>query len=35
MKDGWKDEQSEQTRAERQRRQQSNLVKSEWDVLFF
>lgn len=38
MKDGWRDEQSEgveeQTDAERRWRQESNLVKSEWDVLF-
>lgn len=38
VKDGWRDEQSErveeQTGAERRWRQESNLVKSEWDVLF-
>lgn len=38
MKDGWRDERSEgvgeQTDAERRWRQESNLVKSEWDVLF-
>lgn len=38
MKDGWGDEQNggveEQTDAERRWRQESNLVKSEWDVLF-
>lgn len=38
VKDGWRDEQSEgveeQTGAERRWRQESNLVKFEWDVLF-
>lgn len=38
VKDGWRDEKSEgveeQTGAERRWRQESNLVKSEWDVLF-
>lgn len=38
VKDGQRDEQSkgveEQTSAERRWRQESNLVKSEWDVLF-
>lgn len=37
VKDGWRDEQREgveQTGTERRWRQESNLVKSEWDVLF-
>lgn len=38
MKDGWRDERrkgvEEQTDAGRRWRQESNLVKSEWDVLF-
>lgn len=38
MKDGWRDEWrggvEEQTDAGRRWRQESNLVKSEWDVLF-
>lgn len=38
MKDGWRDEQregvEEQTDAGRRWRQESNLVKTEWDVLF-
>lgn len=38
VKDGWRDEQregvEEQTDAGRRWRQESNLVKTEWDVLF-